>query len=882
MRDIFITLKLRLRGLFFRRQQEQALHDELGFHRDQLYQEFRDQGMTESEARRAVDREFGAFADAYVEASRDTWRPPLLSALLHDLRFAFRSMRRTPGFSLLAVLTLAVGIGACTTMFSVIQSTVRQALPVAEQDRLAFFWEDNANLGIQEFSQSVPNFVDYRDRATSFESVIGLRDGSVSLATEHTAATHARSIAISAGFTQTFGWPLRSGRDFLPIEDQPGGEPLVIISERLWRERFGASEDVLGQTLLIDRLPHRIIGVLQGSPDLFGNVDVWRPLRPDPTRVARDDHWLTVVAQLKPGVSLEQANAEIDTLAAALRNEYPDSMQGWDAHLEPLQDQVVPADWVHGLHILFAAVSLLLLIACANVANLLLSRSLVREQEFAIRTSLGATRGQLARQLLAESLVLAVAGTTLGVLLAAWGVEALRALAPADLPRMDQLALTLPSFGFAAIACVLATVLAGLLPALKGSAAALAPGLGAATKTIGGSRNRSRLRDALVVVQVALSLALLIGGGLLWRSFERLRSTNPGFNADHVLTFQYAPDASGYAQGADIVQLYQRLHDKLAALPGVTSVGLTSSLPFGDGSTSLNVFPAGPAAVPLDESIQASWRIVDGDYFTTLQIPLVEGRLFSAADDNWEAPVIILSRRLAERFWPGESALGRQVDPGGGGDTYTVIGVVEDIRLQDLSGRTENPQMYFPHTLWAGWRHQAIALRTNVAPESLAETVRATVQSIDSQLPIYGLTPLADLAARDLRLPRLSTWLLGIFAGVALLLATVGLFAVMSTTIAQRTREIGVRLALGAPRSTVLGLVLGHGARLVGTGVLVGVGLAAAASQALASLLYQTPSLDLGVFAAAALVLILTAMLALAQPARRALRIDPITALRAE
>ncbi len=881
LRDMLAHLALKFRGLFARRRQEAALNEELAFHREQLYQQFRDEGLSPRDAELATAREFGAFADTYVEASRDTWRPAALTAGLRDLRFAVRSMARTPGFSVLAISTLALGLGACTTMFSVIQSTVRNALPVADQDRLMFFWEDNVELGIEQFSQSVPNFVDYRDQATSFEALIGTTGGNTSLAINGGSATHGQKVSVSAGFAAMFGWPMLTGREFTAAEDVPGGEAIAIISERIWRDRFGGRSDVLEREITIDRVPHRIIGVIDGAADLLGQTDVWLPLRPDPGRVARDDHWLTVIGKLKPAVSRAQAEAEIDLLAASLRANYPETMKGWDAHLEPLAEQVIPTEWSSGLNVLFAAVGLLLLIACANVANLLLSRSLAREREIAIRISLGATRGQIMRQLLAETLTLASVGTLLALLLADWSLSALRTFAPADLPRIDQLGLSLPSFGFAAIACGLATLLAGLLPALKGSHTALATGLGGA-KSAGGNRSRSRLRNTLVVLQVALSLSLLVGAGMVWRSFERLRATDPGFDAQNVLTFQFTPDEVGYRRSADLLNLYQRMHAELAALPGVESVAQTSGLPFGEGRTSLNVFPVDPAAVAPEESVQASWRIIDANYFSVLRIPLVAGRAFTDADNHWDAPTIILSRRLADRFWPDGEAIGQRVNPGGGDNIYTVVGVAEDIRLRDLTGETEIPQMYFPLTLWTGWRSQAFALRTTVPPESLAESVRTVVRQIDPSQPVFAMNALSALAARDLRLPRLAAWLLGIFATIALLLATVGLYAVMNTSVAQRTREIGVRMALGARPASVLQLVLSQGTRLIGLGILLGGLMAAAVARVLSAGLYQTPAFDLTIYLGAATLLLLTALGALASPALRASRVDPAIALRGE
>ncbi|MCF3651096.1 ABC transporter permease [Synoicihabitans lomoniglobus] len=880
--ELFAFLRTTLRRWFLRDRQETALRDELAFHREQLVSQYREEGMTPAEAEHAAAKEFGAFADAYVEESRDTWRPSWIRAVGHDLRFATRSMMRSPSFSLLAVVTLALGIGACTTMFSVIQSTVRSALPVEDQDRLVFFWEDNLELGIDQFSQSIPNFVDYRDRLTSFESLIGTNGGNVSLALETGAAMHARAVAISAGFSRAFGWPLLRGRDFLSAEDAPGGPAVAIISERVWREQFNGRENVIGATVLIDREPHQVVGVVGRQADLLGDTDVWRPLRPDPTRVSRDDHWVTVIGKLKTGVAIDQAEAEIDAVAATLRAEYPDTMKGWGAHLETLTDQIIPPAWRDSLNLLFAAVGLLLLIACANVANLLLSRALIRENEIAIRISLGATRGQIVRQLLCETLVLAAAGTAVGLLLTYWGLDALRTFAPTDLPRIDTIALSTPSFVFAALTCLGTTLVAGLLPALKGTGGKRPPGQGMAVKTIGGSKHRNRLRDLLVMIQVALSLALLVGAGLLIRSFGQLSQESPGFDADNVLTFSIGLDEATYGDPSAKQAFYRRVGEELRALPGVEAVAQTSGLPFGDGGTSLNLFPAEAAALSLEESVQSSWRIVDANYFAVLRIPLVEGRAFDDRDTNWDTPVIMLSRRLAEQFWPGESALGKRVNPGGGDNLYTVIGVVEDIRLYDLSGVTERPQMYFPLTLWAGWRYQSFAVRTSLPPESLASSVRETMRRIDPAQPIYALDTLAAMARRDLRLPNLSAWLLSIFAGVALLLATVGIYAVMSTSVAQRTREIGVRMALGAAPMTVHRMILRHGIQLVGSGVLIGIVLSAAAGKVLESVLFNTTAFEIPVLGAAAATLLITALLAVFQPARRATRIEPIVALRAE
>lgn len=875
------SLWIALRGYFLRGRAESEMDEELQFHLDMEIENNIRQGMTPREAERAARAAFGGL-DQAKEASRDAWGLRGIADIGRDLRLATRSLARSPGFSLAAVLTLGIGIGACAIMFSVIHAVMLKPLGVREQDRLVFFWENNLELGIEQFSQSVPNFVDYREQCESFESLIAINTGNANLSDGTGRPVQASLVNISAGFSEVLGWPLITGREFTPAEDQPGGPAVVVISEALWRDRYGTDPDILSRTININREPHQVVGVISEAANFFSQVDVWKPLQPNPQEVSRDDHWLTVIGRLAPGVTVEQAQAETDLLAAGLREAHPDTMKGWGAYIEPVYDQVVPAELKSGLAILFASVGLLLLIACANVANLLLSQALARGHELSIRGALGASRWHIIRQLLCEAAVLATGGTLLSLFLASWGVSLLRLHPMADaMLRGDQLVLNPPVVTFIVLIGVTTVFIAGLIPALRFSRPDASSSLGTASRSIGLNARQSRTRSALVVVQVALSVVLVVGAGLLLRSYQKLQDTDPGYRSDNILTFQITPDSSAYGERANRVGFFEELKTEIGALPGVTAVGMTSGLPFGDGTTSLNVFSTDPSTVPAEESIQTSWRIVDTTYFDALEIAVIDGRGFERTDDG-DDPVIIISRHLAEQFWPNESAVGKRVSPGRADNIYRVVGVVEDIRLIDLTGVSERPQMYFPMRHWTGWPTFSLAVQTEIDAASLAGSVRQVVQEIDAEQPVYNFNTLAQLTATASRDSQFQSSLLGVFASFALILAAVGIFAVMQTVVTQRRREIGIRMALGAQAGETLVLLFRQGSRPVLLGLAIGAVLLWPIGRVLEQQLFETAAWEPAIFAAAATTILVSALLAIAVPARRALRISPIEALRAE
>ncbi len=875
------SLWIALRGYFRRGRAESEMNEELQFHLEMEIENNLRQGMSRAEAERRARVSFGGIEQA-KEASRDAWGLRGLADIARDLRLASRSLARSPGFSGTAILTLGIGIGACAIMFSVIHAVMLKPLGVREQDRLVFFWENNLELGIDQFTQSVPNFVDYRDQAESFEALLGITSGSINLSDGNNRPVQASVVNVSAGFSEVLGWPMITGREFTANEDRPGGPDVVVLGESLWRERYGADPNILSRTINIDRQPHQVVGVISEAANFFSEVDVWKPLAADPSKVARDDHWVTVIGRLASGVTIEQAQAEVDILAAGLREAHPDTISGWGAYLEPVYDQVVPAELSRGLTILFAAVGLLLLIACANVANLLLSQALARDHELAIRGALGASRWQIMRQLLCEAAVLATGGTLLSLLLASWGVGLLRLHPQADaMLRGEQIVLNPIVLLFIVGVGVATVFVAGLVPALRVSRPDAAASLGTASRSIGLSARQSRTRSALVVVQVALSVVLVVGAGLLLHSYQQLQQTDPGYRSENVLTFQITPDNSAYGEREHRIGFFNRLKSEIGALPGVAAVGITSGLPFGDGTTSLNVFSRDPSAIAPEDSIQASWRIVDTSYFATLDIAVVDGRGFEVTD-NGNDPVIIISRNLAERFWPNESAVGKRVSPGRPDNIYRVVGVVEDIRLQDLTGISERPQMYIPLRHWTGWPTVSFAVQAEVDAASLAGPVREVVQGIDAEQPVFNFNTLEELTGTATRDPQFQSGLLGLFATIALILAAIGIFAVMQTIVTQRTREIGIRMALGAQSGQTLALLFRQGSRPVLLGLLVGAPLLWPIGLLLEQQLFETSAWEPTIFGAAALTILLSALLAIAMPARRALRINPIEALRAE
>jgi len=778
----------------------------------------------------------------------------------------FRSLAKTPGFTLVAVLIVALGIGAATTMFSTVNALVLRPVSLPEPDRLVAVYETNLPRHQPFFSVSIPNYLDWQARATSWTGLAALNWRSMNL-TGDGEPELVPVRAITANFLPTLGLPLAHGRNFLPEEDRPGGPRVAIVSDAFWRRRFGGAPGLIGRTLTFDGEPYTIVGIAAPCPPLPVTFDVAVPLAADPAQESRMNHEMEVYGRLKPGVTLEQADAELKAIAARIWIEHPDLDRGWSTRLQPFAREIVGDNVRRGLYVLLGAVGLLLLLACANLSNLLLLRSSARAHELAIRTALGASRFQVVRGLVAESLLVTGAGGLLGVLGSLWAVDAMHAL---PLPRAGEISLDLRVLAVALGATLIAGLAAGLGPALHAVRAQPQDALkGRAPR----SGQRSRLRDALVVAQLAISLTLLIGAMLLGRSFVRLLHVDPGFTTENVLSVSLRPTG-------DAASFYARLIDRVAALPAVAGAGVISALPLTEGNTSLNVFPEGDSPLPAGQSIQANWRLVDGGYFSALRIPLLRGRTFAGLSPDEARRSVVISASLARSLWGGLDPIGRRLDPGGGRRFLTVIGVVGDVRSEKL-GVEPAPTFYWSmHNFIYGPMHLVVRSTGDLAP--LLPAVRAAIKSLDPAVPVFRVRTLAALRATSLEQERILLALLAAFTGAALLLAALGTYGVISFAVQRRTAEFGIRLALGAQSADILRLVLGQGLRLVLVGAAFGLAGAFFAARLLAALLYRTEAVDPLSYALATGLLGLIALGAAFLPARRATRVDPMIALRAE
>ena len=785
--------------------------------------------------------------------------------MISDLRLALRSLAKTPGFTVIALLIVAIGIGGTTAMFSAVNALVLRPVALPEPDRLVAVYETNLTRNLPFFPASVPDYYDWVERAHSWTGLAALDWRSMNLTGDGEPEV-VPTRAITANFLPTLGLPLALGRNFLPAEDW-GGAHVAIISDGFWHRRLGAASDVLGRTLTFDGVPYTIIGVTAPGQPLPGSFDVAVPLALDPTAESRTNHYLEVYGRLKPGVTLEQAEAELRTIASRIDRENPEQERGWSARLVPYAREAVGDGVRRALYVLLAAVGLLLLLACANLSNLLLVRASARVHELAVRSALGAGRWQLIRSLIAECMAVTVAGGSLGVLVSLWASDAMHSL---PLPRAGEISVDPRVLAVAVTATLLTGLVAGLAPALH---ALRARPLDALKGRAPRASHRSRLRDALVVVQLGISLTLLIGATLLGRSFVRLLEVDPGFTRAPTLTAAMRPTRHA-------ATFYEQLSARIAALPSVAGVGMISGLPLTDGNTSLNVFPAGESAVPAGQSIQSDWRLVDGGYFAAMQIPLRRGRTFAGLAPDEARRSVVLSASLARLLWGDRDPIGRRLDPGGGGGLLKVIGVVGDVRSSKL-GVPPRPTFYWSmHRFIYGPMHLVVRSTGDLAP--LIPAVRAAIKSLDPTVPLFQVRTLDDVRADSLEQERLLLTLLGSFTGVALLLAALGTYGVIAFSVQCRAHEFGIRRAVGAQAADIHRLVLGQSLRLVLAGASLGVAGALAGDRLLAALLYRHDSTDPLSYALATGVLVLIALGAAMLPAHRASRVDPMIALRAE
>jgi putative ABC transport system permease protein len=803
-----------------------------------------------------------------------------------DVRFGFRTLLRSPATSAVALLTLALGIGANTAIFSVVNGVLLEPLPYPDPDALVTVVESNPGLGFPRFSVSPPNFGDWRRQNQVFKSMAAVSQGRFNL-TGGERPEAVPGAQVTPELFRVLGVQPVLGRGFLPEEGRPGGPKVAVLSYGLWQRRFGSDPGILHRQIPIDGESYSVIGV--APPEVEPRTQIWLPLPWDFPPESRGGHFLTVFARLKDGVTLEKARAEMKTLAARLERQYPDSNHGWTTEVRRLHDALVegvrPA-----LVLLLAAVAFVLLIACANVANLLLARLASREREIAVRTALGAGRARLVRQMLTESLVLFLVGGALGLLLAAWATRVLVALYGEDLPRQQAIGLDGRVLLFTLVLSLVTGLVFGLAPALSATSGGLFGALKEGGRAVAGGARGRLVRNLLILGEVAVALVLLVGASLLLQSFARLRAVDPGFHPEGVLTAEIVLPEQKYGPPERQIAFTRELLDRLQAIPGVQSADTVFPLPLGGNGFVLAFAVQGrPDVSSKDSSLHANIRLVTPDFFRTLGIRLLKGRAFTPHDNPQSVPVIVINKTMADRIWPGEDPIGKRITFGDtkGKDVQwmEVVGVVADIHHRALD-QDPGSEVYWPQLQNPVGGNLSIVLRTAGKPTRLAGAVREAVRSIDSDLPVERVRTMESVVAEALAGSRFQTVLLGIFAGAALLLAAIGVYGVISYSVAQRTHEIGIRLALGARRPEVLRLVIRQGMALVLAGVGLGLALALILigwlSERLASFLYGGRAFDPLTLTAVPLVLLAVALLANWLPARRATKVEPVVALRYE
>lgn len=791
-----------------------------------------------------------------------------------DFIFAARNIARNPGLFAAAILTLALGIGANTAMFSVIHAVLLRPLPFKDPDRLVAIHARIPRLKIDGAFVEYNTFVEFwRPRNRSFESMAAFTPGSATL-TSGELPERVKTVRVSASFLSVIGGRVARGRDFLPEEDKPGAPRAAILSDGLWKRRFGADRAVIGRSIVLDRNDYTVVGILPADFELMPG-DVFTPIAHSGARVPGMPA-VGTYARLKPGLTLQQAQADVDSLCAAWLAQYP-YPRDWGAGVVIVRDHMV-RNVRSSILVLAVAVALVLLIACANVANLLLARAGARQKEIAIRAALGAGRSRIVRQLLTESALLGTIAAALGVLMA-WGTVRALVAAEVALPFVRNLAVNLPVLGFTAAATLLTTILFGLAPAVAaardGVAGNLKEGRGA-----GESAGRIRFRSGLVVAEVALALLLVIGAALTMRSLARLQAVDPGFNPAGVLTAELALPAASYPQQAARANFFKSVVQRVKAIPGVTGAGLVSHLPFSGAKSGADILVEGaPPPRPGDQTV-AFGRTVDPDYFRTMEVRLLRGRFFTERDAPGALLVGIINESLARRCWPGQDPVGKRFGIGGRGPLVTVAGVVADMRNTSLADEPDF-EYFLPHAMTPA-AGMTLVVRSTFDPMRVVPAVRAAVKELDKDVPVSGIKMLADSISHSTSTRRLSVTLFGVFALLALVLASVGIYGVISYSVTRRTHEIGVRIALGAAGGSIARMVVCNALVLGAIGVALGIGGGLALTGLMRNMLFGVSATDPATFTAASVFLLAVCAAAAYIPARRAARVDPLLALREE
>ena len=868
-------------NLFHKDRVDQEFSEEIRAYLDMLTEAKVRQGLTPQEARRNALLELGG-VDQVEEKVREVRMGQFIETAWRDVRLGVRTLVHSPIFTAVTVLSLALGIGANTAIFSVVNGLLLRPLSYPESERLVDVWHtppQQSFPGLDRFSVSPANYIDWKAQSNSFEQIAVYGYAGLSLSTSNDPLP-----LIGATVSSDFFSVLRSnamqGRTFTADEERAGSDQVVVISHGLWQRAFGANPNLVGQPVTLNSRSFTVVGIMPAGFEFPREAELWVPLAwDDKERQVRSIHDYLVVARLKPSVSVQQAQAEMSTISSRLEKQYPEENKGWGAVVIPLREDLV-GDMRTPLLVLFCAVSFVLLIACANVANLMLARGANRQKEMAVRIALGAGRARLIRQLLTESVLLAVTGGLLGLLLAIWGSKMLVRLG--GLPNANDIGIDPWALGFTLLVSFAAGIIIGILPALQFTRTSVSETLKQGSGRTGGSAIKQHTRKALVVSEVALSLVLLIGAGLMIRSFWKLQQVDPGFDTSNAITMSVVLTPTRYSEPHQLLAFFDRVTEQIRAVPGVASVGVTTTIPLAGGGSTQPFSIEGRPTGAIAEQPMAQTRYISPDYFRAIGIPLRQGRVFSDQDRDNSVPVVIISEAMARRFWPGENPIGKRLTP-----TFHVeqgmreiVGVVGDVKARGLDSDSST-MMYLPFKQ-SPRPFMSFVVRTSSNPESLIQPVSKAIYSIDNEQALTDVQTMEQVLTQSLSGQRFNMTLLLAFAGVALMLAAVGVYGVMNYTVTLRRRELGIRMALGAAKMDVLRLVLGQGLTLTLIGVGAGLISAYALTRLMASLLYGVTATDYLTFGSVSAVLIIVGVAASYVPARRATKVNPTIALRAE
>lgn len=810
-----------------------------------------------------------------------------MDSIIKDIRYGVRGLLKHPGFTAIVVITLALGIGASTAIFSVVDSVLLRRLPYDTADRI---------VAIQEYYQeskggqiTSANFLDWRAQNTVFEHLAAIKQTTANLAL----SDYADRIELSqtnANFFDVFGIKPQYGRLFIPEDEQAGHQPVVVLSNALWQRRFAADPSFVGKPITLDGKNYTVIGIAPAGFQYPNKTEAWLPpLRLVPELWPNQDvtqtrgmGYLAVVALLKPGVSLRQSASEMETITARLRQQYPNTNNKRFNRVVSLQKHLV-GDTNKLLYLLLGAVTFVLLIGCANVANLLLASGASRQKEMAIRSALGASRRRVMRQLFTESTLLALTGGAVGLLIAYWGLAAMTKFLPNDFPRLNEIHMNVRVLGFTFATSVVTGILFGLVPALQISRPDVQEAIRETGRGVSGNRRQSRFRQALIVVEVAMSVVLLVGAGLLFRSFMRLQSVTTGFVSEKVLTARLTPAGTTYANQTDYNRFYRQVLEKVSGLPGVQDVGVINTLPLDKGPTA-GFRVDGRTVTTPDKWPSVNYRAVSPNYFRAMGIPVVQGRAYTDRDNENAPNVMIINQKLADRDFAGENPIGKRITFGSTNDNgpvwFEIVGVVANVRSEELR---EEPaaELYFS-ALQDYWPAMSLIVRSTVEPSNLSGSLRQIVNEVDKSVPVSNVKTMEHVVSESITQPRFNLFLLGLFSTVAMLLSAAGIYGVTAYSVTQRTHELGIRIALGAQVSDVLRMVLGQGMAVIGVGLIIGLVAAFGLVRLLKSFLFGVGEKDPLTFVAITVALLLVALLACYIPARRATKVDPLEALRYE